>query len=111
MCYQILLLFDYKYFNYVQEPSNLCVGTNKQEHLNWTWKQDFNYDYYFGLIFINLANFYTNKNLMTSIGVSYLFLLVSKLNFKENIGELWCLSGTSIPLVALFMQKVLNINN
>ena len=109
----VLYIFyiGYQYYKYVSIPSNLCVRTNKCDHLDWTWKKDFNYIFYFAISFINLANFYTNTNLIVSFGLSYILLLVSILNFNQNIGEFWCLMVTGIPLINLFMENVLNINN
>jgi hypothetical protein len=109
----VLYLFyvGVEYIKYVNEPSNLCVGTNGCEHLDWSWKKDFNYTWYFLISFINVANFYTNANLMISFGLSYVLLIVSIFNFNKNVGEFWCLMVTGIPLINLFMENVLNINN
>jgi len=101
----------YEYYKYVNNPENLCVRTNKCDHLDWSWKKDFNYIFYFAISFINIANFYTNKNLMVSFGLSYILLIISIFNFNQNIGEFWCLFVTGIPLVNLFMENILNINN
>lgn len=100
-----------EYVKYVSNKSNLCVGTNECDHLNWTWKKDFNYMFYFAISFINIANFYTNTNLMVSFGTSYLLLIVSIFGFNKNIGEFWCLMVTGVPLINLFMENILNINN
>jgi hypothetical protein len=101
----------YEYYKYVNIPSNLCVKTNKCEHLDWTWKKDFNYTFYFIISFINITNFYKNVNLMVSFGLSYVLLIISIFNFNENIGEFWCLMVTGIPLVNLVMENGFNINN
>jgi hypothetical protein len=106
-----LIYCVYQYIKYVSNESNLCVKTNDCEHLNWTWKKDFNYLFYFAISFINVANFYTNTNLMVSFGVSYLLLIVSIFGFNKNVGEFWCLMVTGVPLINLFMENVLNINN
>lgn len=109
----ILYMFyiGYQYTKYISNPTNLCVRTNKDNHLDWTWKKDFNYTFYFAISFINIANFYKNTNLIVSFGLSYLLLAISFLNFNKNIGEFWCLMVTGIPLVNLFMENILNINN
>lgn len=109
----VLYLFyvGYQYYKYVSNPSNLCVKTNACDHLDWTWKNDFNYTFYFAISFINIANFYTNTNLMISFGISYLLLIISIFNFNKNIGEFWCLMVTGVPFINLFLENVLNINN
>jgi hypothetical protein len=109
----ILYLFyvSFKYYQYVSEPKNLCVRTNSCSHLDWTWKKDFNYLFYFAINFINIANFYSNTNFMVSLGVSYLLLFISIFNFNQNVGEFWCLMVTGVPLINLFMENVLGINN
>jgi hypothetical protein len=101
----------YKYIEYVSDKSNLCVKTNKYGHLNWTWKKDFNYLFYFIINFINMINFYQNTNFVAVFVVSYLLLILSIFNFDKNIGEFWCLMVTGVPLVSLLMQKMFNINN
>jgi len=106
-----LIYCGYQYVKYISNKSNLCVKTNECEHLDWTWKIDFNYIFYFAISFINVANFYTNKNLMVSFGISYMLLIVSIFGFNKNVGEFWCLMVTGVPLINLFMENVLNINN
>lgn len=106
-----IMYMVYKYIEYVSDESNLCVETNDEGHLNWTWKKDFNYLFYFILNFINAANYYENSNFMIVFIISYLLWILSLFNFHKNVGEFWCLMVTGVPLVALFMQKVLLINN
>lgn len=106
-----LIYCIYIYIKYVSNESNFCVKTNDCEHLNWTWKKDFNYLFYFLISFINIANFYTNTNLIVSFGVSYMLLIISIFGFNKNIGEFWCLMVTGVPLINLFMENILNINN
>lgn len=106
-----LLYSGYQYYKYISNTSNLCVKTNECDHLDWTWKKDFNYTFYFAISFINIANFYTNTNLMVSFGISYLLLILSIFNFNKNIGEFWCLIVTGVPFINLFLEKILNINN
>lgn len=106
-----LIYVGYQYYKYISSQSNLCVKTNNFGHLDWTWKKDFNYTFYFAISFINVANYYTNTNLMVSFGLSYLLLIASIFNFNENIGEFWCLMVTGIPFINLFMENILNINN
>ncbi len=96
---------------YISDDSNLCVKTNKCDHLDWSWKKDFNYTFYFIISFLNVANFYTNTNLIVSFGLSYILLIVSIFNYQSNVGEFWCLMVTGIPLINLLMEKILNINN
>jgi hypothetical protein len=106
-----LIYIVYKYIIYIQDSNNLCVKTNACEHLDWTWKKDFNYNLYFIINFINIANFCNNTNLIVTVGFSYLILIISIFNFNKNVGEFWCLMVTGLPLVNLFMENILNINN
>lgn len=106
-----LIYCVYQYVKYVTNKSNLCVRTNNCNHLDWTWKKDFKYLFFHTILFINIANFYNNKNLIVSMVISYVLFLISFLGFKQNAGEFWCLMVTGIPLINLFMEKVLNINN
>lgn len=106
-----LFYVGYKYYNYVKQQSNLCIKENYKEHLDWTWKKDFNYNIYHFILFINIINYSNNINLIMTIIVSYIILYFSSYNFKDNIGEFWCLIVTGIPLFNLFMQRILDINN
>jgi len=106
-----LIYSGYQYIKYVSNESNLCIKTNDYEHLDWTWKKNFNYLFYFVISFINVSNFYKNTNLMVSFGISYILLIVSIFGFNKNVGEFWCLMVTGVPLINLFMENVLNINN
>ena len=48
---------------------------------------------------------------MIAVIVSCILLVISMFRFQENIGEFWCLMVTGVPLVNLFVQRVLGINN
>jgi hypothetical protein len=106
-----LLYVVYKYTKYIGNPKNLCVKTNKCEHLDWSWKKDFKYELYFIISFLNFINFYKNTNASVSFIISYVLLVISLLKFNQNVGEFWCLMVTGIPFINLFMQRILNINN
>jgi hypothetical protein len=100
-----------KYKDYIQDEDNLCTKLNSEGHLNWNWKQDFNYNLYHLMMGINIINYVNNINLLVSIVASYVLLGLSINNFNQNIGEFWCLMVTGIPLLNIFIQKVLDINN
>jgi hypothetical protein len=112
-----LLYVGVEYYKYTQKETNFCVRTNNCDHLDWTWKKDFNYTFYFIISFINVANFYTNTNLMVSFGISYLLLIISIFNFNKNIGE-FCfiarriLSNSKILIytIGLLLNKIKNID-
>ena len=104
-----LLYVVYEYYIYIIKDR--CIKKNKYGHLDWIWKYNFNYIFYYVISFINIINFYKNINLIISVIVSYFLLVISIFEFHENIGELWCLMVTGIPLVNLFVQRVLGINN
>lgn len=106
LCYVI-----YKYGEYIQNPDNLCTHTNDLGHLDWNWKNNYNYIFYFVMNILNFINYYDNINISTSFGLSYLLLFISITNFNQNIGEFWCLLVTGIPLANLILQKIFNVNN
>jgi hypothetical protein len=105
-----LIYMFYKYYYFINDENNLCIGTNKLNHLEWTWSHNYDYNFYHILIFINIINYYTSINLMTSIIFSYVLLGFVILNLKQNIGEIWCLMVTGVPLLNLLLQKVFGIN-
>jgi hypothetical protein len=106
-----LIYVIYKYINFINNSNNLCTQVNSEGHLSWKWISSFNYNYYHLLVFINLINYYNNKNLIGSKIISYIMFLISYYKFNKNIGEFWCLMVTGIPLFNLGLQKILNINN
>jgi hypothetical protein len=107
--YSLYVLTKYK--EYIKDENNLCTSLNNQGHLNWNWKQDFNYNWYHLIMAINIINYANNINLIVVIVASYVLFGISINNFNQNIGEFWCLMVTSIPLLNLFIQKVLEVNN
>jgi hypothetical protein len=100
-----------KYYDYILDNPKQCIQTNDTGHLNWSWKNNFNYIYYLFIILLILINYYKNKNLTITLLFVHLLLIISINKFNKNIGELWCFMAVSCPLVALFLQKILNINN
>lgn len=106
-----LCYVSYKYIEYIGKPENLCTFTNADGHLDWNWKRGFNYLFYFSINLINIINYCGNINVLMSMIFSYLLLFTSILNFNKNIGEIWCLLVTGVPLVNLVMQRIFNINN
>jgi hypothetical protein len=101
----------YIYFIYIQKKENLCVGLNKEKHLDWNWKYSFNYVIYWIIILINVINYINNINVLLFSIISVLFFIISYYNFHYNIGELWCLMVTGVPLIILFIQKVFDIRD
>jgi len=104
-----ILYIIYKYYYYVKDKDNLCVGVNNEGHLEWSWKQNYYYIFYFIINFIIIINYYQNTNILISFITSYLFLLISIFKFKKNIGEFWCLMVTGVPLIVLIIQKIFDI--
>lgn len=94
------------YKTYIRDKSNLCVGLNQEDHLEWTWKKSFDYGWYFLVSLINMVNFYTNIHLVITVVISYSLLVLSYFGFHRNIGEFWCLMVTGVPFVNLFVQKM-----
>jgi hypothetical protein len=96
---------------YIKDNKNLCIGLNKDNHLDWTWNYDFNYLFYYIILIINLTNYINNTNIIIVTIASFLLLIISYFSYRKNLGEFWCLLVTCVPLVNLFFQKVFNINN
>jgi hypothetical protein len=93
-----------RYKDYLQK-GDLCTKTNEENHLDWKWKYNFNYGFIFYFIsMVNYANFFHDINIVIVLAFSYLLLLVTKLNWYNNVGEIWCMLVTSAPLVPLLFQ-------
>jgi hypothetical protein len=97
----------YIYFIVYMKKNNLCVGLNKNNHLDWNWKYSFNYLFYYIIVFINVINYINNKNILIVLLISLLLNIFTYYKFNLNIGEFWSLFVTGIPLLLLFIQKVL----
>lgn len=114
MIFFIILYFIYivkKYYDYILDNPNQFIQTNETGHLDWPWKYNFNYTFYFIINLIIIINFYKNKNVFAILIFVNILLFISNNKFKKNIGELWCFMVIGSPLVALFLQKILKINN
>jgi hypothetical protein len=100
-----------KYNDYISNNLKQCIPANEIGHLNWPWKYEFNYTSYFIIMFIVLLNYYKNKNIMVARFISYLLLFISTTKFNKNIDKLWYFMIPGVPLINLFLQKILNIDN
>lgn len=106
--YSLYVIIKYK--EYIDQPKNLCIQTNDEGHLNWTWKKEFDngyYRYYLIIMIINYINFIYDKNILLSFIISHIILGISYFNFKQNIGEFWCLMVTGVPLFNLIFQNLI----
>ncbi len=102
----------YKYIEYIKINKNkICTDKNKEGHLDWLWKYNFKYIFYYIILILNFINYSNNKNLGIILLVSFILLIISYFKYHHNIGEFWCLFVTGVPLINLFVQRVFNINN
>jgi len=102
--YLVLSLINY--YNYLNS-GEVCTEINENRHLEWNWpKYDYNiqYPYYHLLMLVLFINFYHDENVRVSTSVVYLFLFMIIIGANKNFGELWCLTGTGIPLITLAAQ-------
>ena len=98
-----VLYIIYKYIYYIQNKNNLCIKQNDEGHLSWSWNKS--NLFYFILVFINIINYFHNKNIIITFILSLILLFISIFNFKKNIGEIWCLIVSGIPLSIFIIQK------
>ena len=94
-----------QFISYI-ESGIMCTTINDQGHLDWYWKYDFNYVLYHLLMLLVCVNYIDNVYIATAIGLSYLLFVMSIFYFNKNIGEIWCLMITGIPLVILLIQRI-----
>lgn len=101
----IYIIYILKIYKSHTTNKKLCTTINSKNHLEWAWVYNFKNDliYHF-IMWFNIINFSNNKKVLHSIIVGYIFLLISFLKFKDNIGEFWCLLVTSVPLIMSFIQ-------
>ena len=87
----------YVYFRFTRE-NQMKTGV-KHGHLNWEWLEYHNPFTYLVVFAVNI--FYLTDFAYSSLvfGITYLFLLLSMLFFKYNVGELWCFFGAFIPII------------
>jgi hypothetical protein len=99
--YLLVLLYNYTKF---LGSSNLVTGVN-HGHLEWPWIKYSSPAFYLILFAINI--FYLTKfnySLLLFL-VTYFFLILSKIYFQYNTGELWCFFGAFIPFIMFFLTK------
>ena len=87
----------YNYTRFLQ-LDKLITGTCNG-HLNWPWIKYSDHWFYTILMAINIF-YLTNFNYSFIVFcITYFFLIVSKIYFKYNVGELWCFFGAFIPFL------------
>lgn len=99
----------YKYYTFFNKFDNICTEINTDGHLQWKWLltgSNFEYVFYHLIFLITFVNF-NDFNIRSTLIITYILLLISTMKFKNNIGELWCFMGTSVPLLTLISQKYL----
>jgi hypothetical protein len=99
--YLIVLLYNYIRFI---GTNQLVTGVNRG-HLEWPWIKYSNPAFYLILFAINIF-YLTNFNFsLLLFSVTYFFLILSKVYFQYNTGELWCFFGAFIPFIMFFLTR------
>ena len=96
----------YKFVEYVK-LKDIYTTTNKEKHLDWKWKNYFEYKYYYITMLIIFSRYYDNKYIWISTIISFVILFFSVFKFNKNIGELWCFMVTGVPLMLFVIQKLI----
>lgn len=107
---------NYLYFIYfiwktltLYQKEKLCVTTNSEGHLDWIWKYDFNYMFYFIVLLMNVFFFFEAKYIIVVIILSMLTLIGNIFKFKKSVGELWCVQIVIVPLIhTIYINFFLN---
>ncbi len=99
----------YSISNYLNNQQSICTYKNKFGHLKWNWISNFDGYAYLILTLLNTMNFWYNDNVKMMLIWISITLYYSKVIAPENIGELWCFSSTSTPLIALLGQKLIGL--
>jgi hypothetical protein len=106
--YSIYTVYMYGKYIADEQKHGICTGINAEGHLDWPWKNYFQYVFYLLLIVFNVINYYNNGYLVISLIVSFGLLYISSTNYKKNVGEFWCLMVVSVPYLILLLQLVRN---
>lgn len=103
-----LLYFIYFITTYITFLSNdKLITTVKHKHLKWPWIDYLNPYFYLILLTINVFYLFKFKYALMSFIILFLSLLLSKVYFNYNVGELWCFFGAFIPLVLYYLSYII----
>jgi hypothetical protein len=80
------------------------ITTVKNNHLSWSWIKYNNPFFYLILFAINMFYLFRFNYAVVFFTITYLFLFISAIYFKYNIGELWCFFGSFIPIIMFFLS-------
>ena len=95
-----LLYFIYFIIVYITFLStDKLITTGKNGHLSWPWIKYYNSFLYSLVFIINIFYLFDFKYALILSSLIYLFLFISAVYFKYNVGELWCFFGAFIPLI------------
>jgi len=96
------ILLGYKYITFLKND-NLVTGT-KNGHLSWPWMKYSMPLFYLILFAINIFYLSDFKYASFVFLITYFFLILSRIYFKYNTGELWCFFGAFIPAIMVFFN-------
>jgi hypothetical protein len=100
--YLIYVINKYIEFN----NKNITCTKVLDSHLNWPWKYDYNYDYFQLVMIINMISYLDSNLLILPFILSYVLYIYYANNYNKFVGELWCFSVNSMPLISLIYQKL-----
>lgn len=95
----------YEYCKY-QNKGNLCSNV-KDKHLSWIWKDKYNYILYQIVIIFTILYYLHDVNSQIAFGLAHVYFFFTLFKFDKNVGELWCYTGVTIPLIILTVQHTL----
>ena len=103
----LLNLFYFLYFitMYIRFLTNEKLTTHaKHNHLQWPWIKYANHLLYISLLAINMFYLFNFNYALSLFVVTYTFLIISKIYFNYNTGELWCFFGAFIPMIMFYLS-------
>jgi hypothetical protein len=103
-----LLYFIYFIIIYITFLSNdKLITTIKHNHLSWAWLKYYNIFFYLFVFSVNIFYLFDFKYALILFSLIYLFLFISAIYFKYNVGELWCFFGAFIPLIMYLVSMLI----
>ena len=86
------------------DTSNVCSNV-QNGHISWAWKNSINYLFY-NLIMITNILAINNHDTYVAFILAYIYFAFSVTNYRQHVGEIWCYTVVSIPIVIFIYQKL-----
>jgi hypothetical protein len=105
-----IIYLIYVVYIYNQHLKGDICSKVEDGRVRWSWYKSWNKlgynQIYLIIALINILLLVRSKYMIIAVVISFIFLGISKINYKYHVGEFWCYFVNSIPLIILGLQKL-----